>query len=839
MLFKAVAYVFIFLSRIRYPQDQPMTVILRKRYNNDVIKSVRRLEKLDFKYRKIQLDLSFLIDCLESKLIPKFLHFRVANNKLHSSEAYTECQLQLLREEIKIKEKKLLSINKELIFLKNSIRNEVWLLDFAHITSMHMRCNEKRIQDIKLIHDKKFANLKYELTLKHNPDAIIHNLSSYTLTAVEKDLLLKGLNFTISPNKLNYSDYCLGFENLFRDIKNIKNLNHDNLQFIKSKLKETALTSFRKYNRKKHQPTNLPTDEYNSLKSLSSLNNLVIQKSDKGNSIVILDKEAYFGKVEELLTDERKFHKLEIPTGKEVQALTKMEDRIKTILDRLEKEKSITKFQKSRLNPMGSRPGVLYGLAKIHKPFELLPDFRPILSAIGTATYNIAKYLVPIMSAITFNEYTIKNSFKFGKEIMEQDSRMYMGSLDVKSLFTSIPLTETIDLCTNLLFEGKETVSKLKKRDFKELLESAAKESCFIFNDQYYAQTDGVAMGSPLGPTLANAFMSFNEKIWLENCPPEIRPSYYRRYVDDIFVLVKSEQQLKLFKEYFNTCHPNIKFTSEREENGYMPFLDFNVYREEGKFVTSVYRKPTFTGLYSNFNSLIPVSYKFGLVLTLLHRVFSICSTYKQFHEELEKLTAILRKNSYPEKFIERCIRKFLNKHFGTVTPRQEEVVETITLVLPFLGNLSLQIKKQLQKLFSENLPVRYKCRIVFKSQTKLSQFFKFKDILPKHLMSHVVYKYTCDRCNAIYYGLTMRHVKVRWNEHLGISPLTGKNIVGVQSDIRDHSKLCASAKWENFEVIARDDNRFHLRVKESLLISRDLPGLNKDKYSTPLFLFK
>ena len=82
-----------------------------------------------------------------------------------------------------------------------------------------------------------------------------------------------------------------------------------------------------------------------------------------------------------------------------------------------------------------------------------------------------------------------------------------MGNLDVDSLFTNIPLEETIDICTNTLFENTEKLEGFSKKEFKELLSLAAKESYFIFNGQIYKQVDGVPMGSPLGPTLANAFL--------------------------------------------------------------------------------------------------------------------------------------------------------------------------------------------------------------------------------------------------------------------------------------------------------------------------------------------
>ena len=137
-------------------------------------------------------------------------------------------------------------------------------------------------------------------------------------------------------------------------------------------------------------------------------------------------------------------------------------------------------------------------------------------------------------------------------------------------------------------------------------------------------------MGSPLGPTLANAFLCFHEQIWLNECPDEFKPAYYRRYVDDIFVLFRSPDHLEKFKnsspdhlEKFKNClnskRINIRFTCEKKQNNSMPFLDVLITRTSNGFKTSVYHKPTFSGIYSNFNSFIS---EVGLIFTLLFRKF-------------------------------------------------------------------------------------------------------------------------------------------------------------------------------------------------------------------------
>ena len=122
-----------------------------------------------------------------------------------------------------------------------------------------------------------------------------------------------------------------------------------------------------------------------------------------------------------------------------------------------------------------------------------------------------------------------------------------------------------------------------------------------MFNDILYKQKDGVAMESPLGPTMANAFLSLYEIKWLGQCHNEFKPVFYRRYVDDSFVLFDSAEHLSKFHAYLNTCHPDMSFSFEQEINNKLFLLDVEVSRQQGRFVTTVYRKPTFSGVYTHF----------------------------------------------------------------------------------------------------------------------------------------------------------------------------------------------------------------------------------------------
>ena len=156
-------------------------------------------------------------------------------------------------------------------------------------------------------------------------------------------------------------------------------------------------------------------------------------------------------------------------------------------------------------------------------------------------------------------------------------------------------------------------------------------------------------MGSPLGPTLANVFLCYHEKIWFLNCPSEFKPVIYRRYVDDAFLLACSKHQIEKFRNYLNRPHKNIKCTSETENENSISFLDIKITSDNNKFMTSVYRQPTFSGVFTNFRSFIPKSQKYNMLFTLLHQALKLCSNFERFHREIDKLQTIFENNRYPK----------------------------------------------------------------------------------------------------------------------------------------------------------------------------------------------
>ena len=239
-----------------------------------------------------------------------------------------------------------------------------------------------------------------------------------------------------------------------------------------------------------------------------------------------------------------------------------------------------------------------------------------------------------------------------------------------------------------------------------------------------------------------------------------------------------------------NSKHKNIKFTFETEDSNNFSFLYVKITRKNKRFVTSIFRKATFSGVYTNYDCFILETCKTGLVHTLLFRFFKIWSSMENFHIEVEHLRSIFKCNNYPVNIINQCIKKFLDKLY---VPKQIVLTvpkKELLVALPFLGAFSLNWRKRLYKAASKSLP-QCNIKVIFQSKNPLSSLFKFKDSTPLYLRSHVICKLQCSNCSITYYDETESHLKVRAGGYISTSPLTGKGVINnKKSSVEDHCLL-------------------------------------------------
>ena len=191
--------------------------------------------------------------------------------------------------------------------------------------------------------------------------------------------------------------------------------------------------------------------------------------------------------MKEIVSDTIKFEQINIKEDKQLNCLLKNEKKVIDLIKRFENEGKISEKEYQLIYLMGSRPGILYGSPKVHKPvINNCPKFRPILSTIGTPTYKLAKFLVPILSPLTSNEFSVHDSFSFADKVSSLCPDHFMTRLDVESLFTNITLNEVIDICIDDLFCDTNVIHNLDHNDMRQLLTLAAYEFFFIFDQVVY-----------------------------------------------------------------------------------------------------------------------------------------------------------------------------------------------------------------------------------------------------------------------------------------------------------------------------------------------------------------
>jgi len=270
----------------------------------------------------------------------------------------------------------------------------------------------------------------------------------------------------------------------------------------------------------------------------------------------------------------------------------------------------------------------------------------------------------------------------------------------------------------------------------KKLLDIATSDTHFSFDGKYYRQHNGVAMGSPLAPLLADIFMiQLENKLMTQLRGAEVM--WYKRYVDDTFVLVDKNANIDNIKYILNSYHPDIQFTSADEKDNELPFLDVLVHRDGKYFTTSVYRKPTYTGLLTKWSSFVPRSYKVSAVSWMVYRAIQISSSYKIMDEEFDFIRKITKENGYPSDFVECQIRHTLNRFLQFKNKVKAQVNENntskdkIIINVPFVGNPTKTFIKDIRKLANQINPTTQVIAIP-RPPPAVRQLFKNKDSIPK-----------------------------------------------------------------------------------------------------------
>ena len=469
------------------------------------------MDSLRWKKAHLRTSMTFLQRCRDTDIIPNFLKLKRVFNTRQAHWIYNRMEKALLRERIHHNRKELALLDKRLLHIHLNISNRMAKTDWQKFDSISYHSMEKQMDINTERQRNKFNRLLPPEPSLSVPSRTVINLSEHQLTDDQTSILAKGGNFAITPKSVPTEEIIANTEAAITSLPD-------------SKAEEIRSEVSRILRRSKPPKSNIKQREKQALKQLNNNKNIVILPADKGNATVIMETDDYKEKIRNLL-EPTTYKKLEKdPTSKFLRQINNV---VKSSTLPRDTIKSICKTE-----AVAPR---LYGLPKIHKASVPL---RPIVSAIGSPTYYIAKHMSKLLAAHTGKtDSYLKDSAHFIQKI--QDLHLEPGdilvSFDVVSLFTRVPVNESLNY-----------ISEIFTKDLVDIFRACLSTSYFMWDGDFYEQIDGVAMGSPLSPVIANFYMERFEQLILESA--SLKPKVWLRYVDDTFVVWNhSEEELRFF----------------------------------------------------------------------------------------------------------------------------------------------------------------------------------------------------------------------------------------------------------------------------------------------------
>lgn len=451
----------------------------------------------------------------------------------------------------------------------------------------------------------------------------------------------------------------------------------------------------------------------------------------------------------------------------------------------------------------------LYGLPKIHK--ENCP-LRPVVSCIGCPTYNIAKFVSRIINNISstfsfnlLNSYTLVDKIKHVTLPVDY----ILISLDVKSLFTSIPkklVLESIDNNWHLI--DKHT--NIDKTNFKLIIDFIFENSYFIYNEKCYKQIFGTAMGNPASPILANLVM--NDILNKAVAKLHFDLPFLYCYVDDILMAVPRDKVDNILN-CFNTIDNNIQFTLEVESNGRINYLDTTLIRcNDGRVLTDWFFKSNSSNRLLNYNSQHNLRYKRNVILELNNRIHKL--SHPSFYSKNKKiLYKLLTDNGYPEMFINVVLNNSKNRE-----PNNEQRIKYFKI--PYIQGLTESLTRILN---TETSKI-----VSYNTKTVGNLFSKIKDKVPLKLRSNVVYEIPCKNCDCIYIGQTKQYISRRIQNHK--QDCFSHNIIRPEKTAlaAHHFDMQHDFAFDNVKILDIEENLKKRLFLEKIYITKKSNNINK-----------
>lgn len=726
-----------------------------------------------------KLQLKFLKDCFDEKVLPRSLlplRYHHLNN-----HPFDVMEQEILKRAIRetsrdVKQRFHHAEIMKKVFLeripsdwKNTLLDNIFDI-------LRRRCLEKKN---RLCHKLKVLFENSDWFKRSNP-ANVNNLSSKNLD----NITIRALGYGFSFNPDNKKPDVLTISKSLLGLKKISDLPPSHIDIAKGVIFNSIF---------QRSENNFPKCFTKSLISLKRDKEIVITKADKTNSIVILDRVTYSEKISNLLNDTDTYSCV---------AKDPLNDINKAFNRSLEKILKNYGDLYKRFKSINCTLPYMYGLIKTHKPGH---PMRPIVSSVGSIQYKLSKWLVKILSPLigTISSSNIRNNTDLIEKLqsvsLPPDCKLV--SFDVCSLFTKVPVDDVL----SFLSEELENYSfQIHGDDIIELIKLCVTNCHFVFENNFYLQKFGLAMGNPLSPLLSNLYMEFFESRILKNILNFDLPWF--RYVDDILCIWPANQDIDVFLSNLNNLVPSIKFTLESELDNSLPFLDILLIRQGSMLKYKVYRKNTHKNTYVHYFSNHHVNIKTGIFSTMFLRALRVVSP-EFMDEEFKYIMNVGEELCYPRHFLENCLVK-ARKCFYNTSQVDKEKPENV-LVLPFHNNFTV-LPKILAKL---------NIKVVFKYLNTYKKFLIRN--CPISTSGHV-YSIKCRDCSLCYWGETGKTIDFRFKQHKSYIR-NGDERKAVFQHVSNHDHVL---DWNQSGSVLHATDWYTRNIVESALIS-SFPNFN------------
>ncbi|XP_066447099.1 uncharacterized protein [Eleutherodactylus coqui] len=386
-------------------------------------------------------------------------------------------------------------------------------------------------------------------------------------------------------------------------------------------------------------------DEWLAVKNLSKNQSVIIKPADKGGAVVVMDRFKYLNEIRRQLNDVSTYEKLrQDPTLRfQMQLRVLINEAInQAIIDQQLADYLLIEYP---ITP------TIYVLPKIHKDLANPPG-RPIISGRESLFSNISRFLDRVLRPFAIRGLSyIRDTSDFLNKIKEVrvSEHSLLVSLDVVSLYTIIAHDKGLDAVRDSLLSSDWNNGTIQF--ILTLLEFILTNNYFIFENAFYRQCCGTAMGSNVAPTYAVIFMNYVETTWIYTSPSWQYVRGWWRYIDDVFLIWEgTEMELTSFFDELNNILPELRFTMSTSTTE-LQFLDVLVIKKEGHLETDLFTKVTDRNNLLVFDSFHPRKTIESLPWSQLLRVRRIVSNEK-VNDRLEQMYSKFRTRGYPANVI-------------------------------------------------------------------------------------------------------------------------------------------------------------------------------------------